>query len=67
MQKNGFIRKISSISKFMTSQAGYQTVTLHILLNISQSKGYQTMEFCQVIDVTREIFFFKNYAENETG
>ena len=51
----------------MTSQAGYQTVTLHILLNISQSKGYQTMEFCQVINVTREIFFFKNYAENETG
>ena len=67
MQKNGFIRKISSISKFMTSQAGYQTVTLRILLNISQSKGYQTMEFCQVINVTREIFFFKNYAENETG
>ena len=35
---------------------------IHILPNISQSKGNQTMKLGQL---TREIFFFKNYTENE--
>ena len=51
----------------MTSQPGLQAIAMHILHNISQTKGNQTMKFRQLIDVTREIFFFKNYAENETG
>ena len=34
----------------MMSQPGLQTVTIHILPNISQSKGKQTMEFGQVIE-----------------
>ena len=42
-RKNGFIRKIRLTSKFMTSQPGLQTIAIHILPNISQSKGKPTM------------------------
>ena len=34
----------------MTSQTGLQTITIHILPNISQSKGNQTMKFGQLIE-----------------
>ena len=50
----------------MTSQPGLQTIAIHILPNISQSKGNQTMKFGQQ-NIKRETFFFKNYAENEAG
>ena len=35
MQKNNLIKKISLISKFMTSQLGKQAIAIHILSNIS--------------------------------
>ena len=41
----------------MTSQPDLQTIAIHILPNISQSKGNQTMKFGRLI--------FKNYTENE--
>ena len=45
----------------MTSQSGQQTVTIHILLNISQSKGNQAMKFGHVIeDNNRNIFLQKS-------
>ena len=50
----------------MTSQSGLQTIAIHILPNISQSKGNQTMKFGQLIEYNKKIFFSKNYAENET-
>ena len=41
----------------MTSQSGQQTMTIHILLNISRSKGNQAMKFGQLIkDNKRNIF-----------
>ena len=49
----------------MTSQPGLQTITIHILSNISQSKGNQTITFRQLIELSRQLFFFKNYVENE--
>ena len=50
----------------MSSQPGLQTVVIHILPDISQSKDNQTAKFGQLIEyISREIFFFKNYAENE--
>ena len=49
------------------SQSGLQTIPIHILPNISQSKGNQTMKFGQLIEHNKRIFFFKNYAENEAG
>ena len=51
----------------MTSQPGKQTITIHILLNISKIKVNQTMKFGQLIESNKKIFFFKSLAENEAG
>ena len=51
----------------MTSQPDLQTIAINILANISQSKGNKAMKVGQSIEYNTEIFFFKNYAENETG
>ena len=48
--KNGLIRKLSLISKFMRSDTGQQIVAICILLNISRSKGNHTMKFGQLIE-----------------
>ena len=50
MQKNIFIRKLWLISKFMTSEAGQQIISIHLLPNVSRSKGKQTTIFCQLIE-----------------
>ena len=42
MYKNGSIRKIRLISKFMMSEPGKQTIAIHILPNISRSKDNQS-------------------------
>ena len=60
------IRNIRLTSKFMTSQTGLQTIAIHILPNISQSKGNQTMKFSQLREYNKiKKFFFKSYVENE--
>ena len=51
----------------MALQPGLQTIAIQILPNISQSKGNQTIKFGQLIEVTKEIFFFKNFVEKEAG
>ena len=51
--KNGLIRKLRLTSKFMTSQPGLQAIAIHILPNISQSKGDQTMRFGQLIEYNK--------------
>ena len=50
MSKNGLIRKISLISKSITSKAGKQAIAIHILLNISRSKDNKTVKFGQLIE-----------------
>ena len=57
--ENGLIRKISLTSKFMASQASLQTIAIHILLNISQSKGNQTMKFGQLIEYNKRNIFLQ--------
>ena len=58
-RKNGLIRKLRLISKFMLSQPGLQTIAIHILPNISQSKGNQTMKFGQLMEYNkRPLFIF---------
>ena len=52
-RENGLIRKVRSTSKFMASQPGLQTIAIHMLLNISQSKGNQTMKFGQLIEYNK--------------
>ena len=51
----------------MTSQTGQQTITMHILPNISKSNGNQVMKFWQLMKYNVRKFFFKNHAENEVG
>ena len=43
----------------MASQPGYQKIAIHILLNISQSKGNQAMKFDQLIEYNRRNISFK--------
>ena len=43
----------------MTSQPGLQTIAIHILSNISQSKDNQTMKIEQLIEYNRNIFLQK--------
>ena len=65
MSKNALIRKIRLISKFMTSQPGYQTIiAIHILTNISKSKSNEVMKFGQLIEHNmRNIFLEKSYTK----
>ena len=49
MQKNGLIRKLLLILKFMTSQTGQQIITIHMLLDISRNEVNQAMKFGQLI------------------
>ena len=58
-RKNGLIRKIRLVPKFMTSQPGYQTLTIHILPYISESKGNQTMTFGQLIEYNKRNIFLQ--------
>ena len=51
----------------MTSQPVQQTIAIHILPNISWSKGNQTMKFGQWIEYKKQNFFIKNYAQNKVG
>ena len=60
MYQNGFIKKVKLISNFMTSQPGQKTIVIHILPNISRSKGNQTMKFGQLTECNmRNIFLEK--------
>ena len=59
------IRKIRLTSKFMPSQTGLQTIAIHILPNISQSKGNQKMKFGQFIEYKKRNILQKKYAENK--
>ena len=43
----------------MTSQRGLQTIAIHILPNISQSKGNQTMKFGQLIEYNKSNIFLQ--------
>ena len=48
----------------MTSQPGLQKIAIHILPNISRSKGNQTMKFGQLIEYNmRNIFVEKPYTK----
>ena len=48
----------------MTSQPGQQTIAIHILPNISRSKGNQIMKFDQLIGCNmRNIFQEKSYTK----
>ena len=48
----------------MTTHPGKQTITIHILFNISRIKGNQTMKFGKLIECNmRDIFLEKSYKK----
>ena len=53
------LRHVGKTAKFMTSKPRLQTIAIHILLNISQSKGNQTMKFGQLKKYNRNFFLQK--------
>ena len=60
-RRNGVIRKIRLIAKFLTPHSGKQTNTIHLLPNTSRSKKNQTLKFGQIIEYNNRniyIFFF---------
>ena len=46
------------------SEAENQTIAIHILPNISRSKGNRTMKFGQLIEYNMKTFFLKNHTQN---
>ena len=50
-----FVLKI----KFMVSQPVQQTITIHILPNVSRIKGNETMKFAQVIEYSKKNVFLQ--------
>ena len=51
----------------MALHTGQQIIAIHILPNISGSKGNRNTKFVQLIKCNVTNIFFRNYAENETG
>ena len=50
----------------MTSQPGSETIAIHILPNISQSKGNQTMKFGQIIEHNKRNIFSSTIMQKMT-
>ena len=48
----------------MTSQTGKQIISVHILPNISRSKGNQTMKCGQLVEYNMREIFIENHAQN---
>ena len=47
----------------MTSQPGLQTIAIHILPNISQSKGNQTIKIGQLMECNWRNFFLQKLCQ----
>ena len=64
--KNGLIRKLRLISKFMTSQPGKQTIAIHVLHNISRSRDYQRVKFGHFVEynMTNTSLYHKIWYRN---
>ena len=58
-RKNGLIKKTRLTSNFITSQPGSQTIAIHMLPDISQSKGNQTMKFDKIEYDKRNIWIWQ--------
>ena len=57
-------RNLSLISEFLTPQTGQQIIAVHILLNISRSKGNQKMKIGQLIEYKMRNIFLKHHTQN---
>ena len=51
----------------MTSQIGKQTIAIHILTNISRSKGNQAMKFSQLVEYNMRNIFLEKPSKKWDG
>ena len=51
----------------MKSQPGLQTIAIHILPNISQSKGNQRIKFGQLIEYNKRNIFLQKLCGKQAG
>ena len=64
MEQSNLIKKKDKINLKFHDVTAWLTILIHILPNISRSKGNQTMKFGQLIDSNmRNIFLEKSYAK----
>ena len=49
----------------MTSQPGLQTIAIHILPDISQSKGKQAMKSSQFIEYNKRNIFLQKFCRRQ--
>ena len=64
MYKNGLVRKLLLISEFMLTLTGQPMIAIHLLPKTARGKSSQTIKFCQLQNITQEIFFLKNRTQN---
>ena len=62
-RKNSLTRKIKLTANLMTSQPGQQTIAIHILTNISRSKGNQTVKLGQLIEYNKRNIFLQKLCK----
>ena len=64
MYQNSLIKKICKVNFKFYDVTAWLTIVIHILLNISRSKGTQTMKFGQLIEYNmRNIFLEKSFTK----
>ena len=62
-RKNSLTRKIKLTANLMMSQPGQQTIAIHILTNISRSKGNQTVKLGQLIEYNKRNIFLQKLCK----
>ena len=67
MYKNGLIRKVRLIWKFVTPHTGEELIIIHILPNISRNKHNQTIRFGQLIEYNMRNIFLEKLHSNIGG
>ena len=67
MWENGLIRTLRLVLKFITSKTGPQTITIHILPNISSRKGHPVMEFSQLVKYNAKNIFDQRSCRRKLG
>ena len=60
VEKTAWLETIRLILKLIMSKPGWQTITINILLNISQIKGKQTIKFGQFIEYNKINILLQN-------
>ena len=65
-RQNGLVRNIRLVSKFTTSQPGLQLQNTYFPIS-HKVKVISQWNLVSLENTTKEIFFFKNHAENDTG